>query len=274
MIYLGIFKEIFNIPVADLQTSTRCNLKCSYCFVEKLNSRLTIEKLKPLLEQRCFMDYNFFGGEPLLEIDLLLYVLDETNNTEKNSTIITNGTLIPKYIEKLKKYNIHFQISFDGIKEAHDINRVYNNGKGSYYDVLKGIQSCIDNEVSWSLHGVITKKTIPFIAESYEKYFDTMLLDKKFYPITKAIDNMKHNSFQTVFEEEYNDKDIDVYLKELDKIERWVLARSDLKQSERRQLILNIFGNTGGVCGGGTSLLTVDTDLNQVTEENSSIWRN
>jgi uncharacterized protein len=70
--------------------------------------------------------------------------------------LITNGTLIDKHIDTIKKHNYRLQISLDGPKELHDKNRIYRGSdKGSFDDIIKNIQLCKENKISSSVHGVV-----------------------------------------------------------------------------------------------------------------------
>lgn len=98
--------------------------------------------------------FDFFGGEPLLEIDLVEKICDYLiEQMEKlghkwldNYTIrfTTNGLLysspkVQKFICKHKKH-LSIQISIDGNKLKHDMNRVFPNGTGSYERILPSIK--------------------------------------------------------------------------------------------------------------------------------------
>jgi uncharacterized protein len=91
-----------------------------------------------------------FGGEPLLNFKLVKRV---TTFAEKESQkkdislslyIVTNGSLLNKRILKyLDAHNFILTISIDGHKEIHDRFRVYNNGTGTYDDVLPKIKQAL-----------------------------------------------------------------------------------------------------------------------------------
>lgn len=136
-----------------------CNLKCVYCYEgagevkNTVMSKETADRYIKFIKNEAtskrapIISINLFGGEPLLNIDLGFYILEELNKfcveTEKilYSSIITNGTLITEEIlQKLEKYNcISLQITLDGTKEIHNSRRMYKNDTGSFDKIIENI---------------------------------------------------------------------------------------------------------------------------------------
>lgn len=141
-----------------------CNLRCSYCYqVHKNNKhKMSFDTAKKvvdyLLDNPELYDaegvvWDFIGGEPLLEIDLIDRIVDYIkiksykigHKWAKNYRINigTNGTLygqpnVRRFVKK-NKGKLQIGITIDGTKRKHDMHRVYLNGKGSYDDVFKNI---------------------------------------------------------------------------------------------------------------------------------------
>ncbi|WP_202710731.1 radical SAM peptide maturase, CXXX-repeat target family [Sporosalibacterium faouarense] len=141
-----------------------CNLACKYCYMEHKNKRkrMTFEVAKKavdyiLNDREEFRDnaivWDFIGGEPFLEIDLIdkvsdyikqqMLILDHPSFNNYRFSFSTNGLLyntpkVQKYIRK-NKGHISVNISVDGNRVKHDLQRVYPNGKGSYDDVVKNV---------------------------------------------------------------------------------------------------------------------------------------
>jgi len=64
-------------------------------------------------------------------------------------SIITNGTLIDKKLDEIKKNDFRLQISIDGDKETHDRNRVYKGTENGTFDkIIENIQLCKDEQIS------------------------------------------------------------------------------------------------------------------------------
>lgn len=260
------YKEMFNIPFRDFITTSGCNLNCSYCFVEKLDQQLDKEKIKQMFEQKGCLDFSIFGGEPLLVTDLVIELLKKsTTGKDKSYNIITNGILLPKHIDKFEGLNVEFQISIDGPEHVTNMHRKYHNGKGAFEDIVKGIDACIEKGYTWSMHGVCTKETIPYFAESLIWMFDKCLSDKRVYTTDKAIETLGQNTIQIIMEDNFTDDDIDELLTQVDIFNENILKRDDLNNQQKLKLINTVWKNKAGVCSGGTTLLTVDPNCNIYT---------
>lgn len=132
-----------------------CNLGCKYCFVEGnfphgyVRSAMSWEVAKRsidlLIAQRnrhAECEVWFYGGEPLLEAELLFKCLDylQQNDSAIDKILITNGTMINEEMaNRLTKYDINISVSLDGPESVHDSMRVKRDGTGSYEQVISGI---------------------------------------------------------------------------------------------------------------------------------------
>ena len=141
----GIAKEITFIVTKD------CQLACKYCYLVGKNSdeRMSLEVAKKAIDyilaneyDECFATesvvWDFIGGEPFLEIDLMDEICDyiksemfRLNHHWFNSyrfNITTNGInynneKIQKYVEKNRQH-LNITITIDGTKFKHDLNRI------------------------------------------------------------------------------------------------------------------------------------------------------
>lgn len=134
------------ITQMELFVTFNCNLRCSYCFVEKKNTQdrmgLSLaEKAVDLLVRESAgvktLTLLFFGGEPLLEFGLIQRIIDYANSRypEKDFhySATTNGTLLTgPILQQCKDYRLNLLLSIDGDSEAHDRFRRTKNGKGSF----------------------------------------------------------------------------------------------------------------------------------------------
>lgn len=168
-----------------------CQLACKYCYQVGKNSkeRMPFPLAKRAVDiilgnQDLFPEDNvvwdFIGGEPLLEIELIDKICDYIQSQcvmlnhkwrDKYSIrITTNGLLynsnkVQRFIQKYKD-RITISISFDGIKEKQDLNRVFPNGRGSYDKVIVNVKKWIDDFIDVGTKMVISSKDIPYIKES------------------------------------------------------------------------------------------------------------
>lgn len=149
--------------IVTFLTTYNCNFKCPYCYEgfkkEKNYKNMELDKMLQFLENviiksRCrVIDFNFFGGEPLLEMKTIekvcMFLCYIENNFEIRSlvNIVTNGYLIDeKMIENFKKLNINsFQITIDGIERCHDERRFLHDGSGTFKKIYNNLLMLIDN---------------------------------------------------------------------------------------------------------------------------------
>lgn len=141
-----------------IQLTQNCNLRCAYCpytggyenrsYSDKTISFETIKKgIDYLLSHSQYTEQvtvGFYGGEPLLEMDLLKKSVAYTKSVSAGRkiyfTLTTNGTLLrDENVEYFIENDIHVIISIDGAKEFHNANRVFENGTGSFDIIMKNL---------------------------------------------------------------------------------------------------------------------------------------
>lgn len=145
-----------------LNITHNCNLNCIYCYgnggmynskgaqMSKKTAFKTIDwMLNAVKVNNKPCSIVFFGGEPLLNFDLIIdivkYVNDTISNDQKKRIvdfgITTNGTLINEDVtKKLIELGIRPMISIDGDPDTQNKNRPYKDGSASYKSVIEGAQ--------------------------------------------------------------------------------------------------------------------------------------
>jgi uncharacterized protein len=150
-----------------------CNFDCAYCRLPKHKSaisRATLDTAIPFfiehLSAECAI--TFFGGEPLLEFDLIRHTVNLFNQyaTGKHPapaySITTNGTLLTdEMLEFLNHHSISILLSYDG--EAHDDCRKPNT-RYTVEAALKNIQRFPN--IEFSTNSVFTPGTIHKLSQS------------------------------------------------------------------------------------------------------------
>ena len=143
--------------------SSRCNLKCKYCFVgdRQINKELTSEECKIFIDQiiRFFPNKTKYiidlsgSAEPLLNLDLIISIAEYCNKiaSEKKYNIITtfvsNGTLLDKKtVKTLQKLGVIFGVSLDGYRYYHNLNRINHNNQGTFDNILSNVKKIKNNE--------------------------------------------------------------------------------------------------------------------------------
>ena len=161
-----------------------CNFSCKYCFLAKaLNgttSRYMSKKvakamlvlLQKIYEKQAFVTaptITFYGGEPLLNFQLIKYIFSEIENIKKTSfwpkdvryAIITNGSLLTQEIILfMKEKKIALGISYDGERQANRNRLMKNGGAETTDNVLRNIELCHRYSLPFSLSTTITEEVI------------------------------------------------------------------------------------------------------------------
>lgn len=170
-----------------------CQLACKYCYLvgKNSNERMSFATAKAavdyILSHESEFKYrsvvwDFIGGEPFLEIDLIDEICDyiktelfRRNHTWFNSyrfSFSTNGINydsepVQTFIKKNRSH-LSIGITIDGTRRKHDLNRVYKKtGKGSYNDVVRNIPLWLkqfNDEPATKV--TISRNDIPYVKES------------------------------------------------------------------------------------------------------------
>ncbi len=165
----GTFKERSGnvIKALCLHIAHTCNLNCSYCFASQgkyhgeralMSFEVGKRALDFLIENsgtRRNLEVDFFGGEPLMNWDVVKDLVKYARSVEKEHnknfrfTLTTNGMLIDEdVIDFANKEMSNVVLSLDGRKEIHDLTRVDYAGNGSYDKIVPKFQ-----EIVKSRHG-------------------------------------------------------------------------------------------------------------------------
>ena len=146
-----------------LHVAHTCNLNCSYCFASQgkyageraiMSEEVGKRALDFLIENsgtRHNLEVDFFGGEPLMNFDvvknLVAYAREREKQCGKNFrfTLTTNGVLIDDdVIDFANREMSNVVLSLDGRKEIHDRFRVDYAGKGSFDKIVPKFQKLVE----------------------------------------------------------------------------------------------------------------------------------
>ena len=146
-----------------LHVAPTCNLNCSYCFAsqgkysgERAIMSLEVGKraLDFLIENsqgRRNLEVDFFGGEPLMNWDMIKELVAYARVREKEEgknfrfTLTTNGVLIDDdVIEFSNREMSNVVLSLDGRREVHDRFRVDYQGQGSWEKIVPKFQRFVE----------------------------------------------------------------------------------------------------------------------------------
>ncbi len=160
-----------------------CNLKCRYCFAEEgeykghrelMSYEVGKKALDFLIENsgnRRNLEVDFFGGEPLMNFDVVKQLVVYGRELEKHHdkkfrfTLTTNGVLLNDDImEFANKEMANVVLSIDGRKEVHDYMRPTRNNKGSYELIMPKFQKLAEsrNQNNYYVRGTFTHHNLDF----------------------------------------------------------------------------------------------------------------
>lgn len=184
----GVAKSITFIVTKD------CQLACKYCYLvgknekERMSWDIAKSAIDYILDHETdFREesviWDFIGGEPFLEIDLIDRICDylkiemfRRNHHWFNSyrfSFSTNGInydsgKVQRYIKKNREH-LSIGITIDGTREKHDLNRIWKGPgieRGSYDDVVRNIPLWISQFPEAATKVTISSPDIPFIKDS------------------------------------------------------------------------------------------------------------
>ncbi len=173
-----------------------CQLACKYCYLvgkntkERMSWDIAKSAIDYILENETDDNFNyesvvwdFIGGEPFLEIDLIDRICDyiktelyRRNHHWFNSyrfSFSTNGInyheeKIQRFISKNREH-LSIGITIDGTQKKHDLNRIWKGDgpeRGSYNDVVRNIPLWLKQFPSGGTKVTISSADIPYIKES------------------------------------------------------------------------------------------------------------
>ncbi|MBS7360687.1 MAG: thioether cross-link-forming SCIFF peptide maturase [Oscillospiraceae bacterium] len=169
-----------------LHVAHTCNLNCSYCFASQgkyhgKGGLMSFEVGKQALDfliknsgTRKNLEVDFFGGEPLLNLEvckqLVAYAREQEKIYNKNFrfTLTTNGVLIDDdVIEFSNKEMSNVVLSLDGRKEIHDKFRVDFNGNGSFDSIVPKFQKLVKSRGNkpYYMRGTFTHSNPDFLKD-------------------------------------------------------------------------------------------------------------
>ena len=171
-----------------LHVAHTCNLNCSYCFASQGKYQgdralMSFEVGKQAFDfliansgTRRNLEVDFFGGEPLMNWDVVKQLVAYARSIEKEHnknfrfTLTTNGVLLDDEInEFLNKEMSNVVLSLDGRQEVHDRFRVDYNGKGSYEKIIPKFQKLVEQRggKDYYMRGTFTHHNVDFTEDIF-----------------------------------------------------------------------------------------------------------
>ena len=169
-----------------LHVAHTCNLNCSYCFASQgkyhgdravMSYEVGKRALDFLIENsgsRRNLEVDFFGGEPLMNFDVVKKLVEYARSIEKEHnknfrfTLTTNGLLIDDdVIDFANREMSNVVLSLDGRKEIHDKFRVDYAGNGSWERIVPKFQKLVSERggKNYYMRGTFTHANPDFVKD-------------------------------------------------------------------------------------------------------------
>ena len=160
-----------------------CNLACRYCFAEEgeyhgRRALMSYEVGKKALDfliansgNREHLEVDFFGGEPLMNWDVVKRLVEygrsqeEAHHKKFRFTLTTNGVLLnDEVMEFCNREMSNVVLSLDGRRDVNDKMRPFRNGSGSYDLIVPKFQKFADSrkQMNYYVRGTFTRNNLDF----------------------------------------------------------------------------------------------------------------
>ena len=192
-----------------LHVAHTCNLNCSYCFASQgkyhgeravMSYEVGKRALDFLVENsgsRRNLEVDFFGGEPLLNFDVVKRLVAYARSIEKDAkknfrfTLTTNGVLIDDDVIDFANREMHnVVLSLDGRKEIHDRFRVDYAGRGSFDTIVPKFQKLVEARggKNYYMRGTFTHANPDFLRD-IKTMLDLGFTELSMEPVVCAADD-------------------------------------------------------------------------------------
>ncbi len=177
-----------DVKALCLHVAHTCNLNCNYCFASQgkyqgdralMSFEVGKRALDFLVEHsgsRRNLEVDFFGGEPLMNWDVVKRLVEYARSIEKEKeknfrfTLTTNGILVDDEVIEFCNREMHnVVLSLDGRPEVHDRLRKDVTGRGSYERILPKFQQFVEsrNHEGYYMRGTFTHHNVDFTEDIF-----------------------------------------------------------------------------------------------------------
>jgi uncharacterized protein len=240
------------LPITNIAlfVTQKCNLNCVYCYGNQgkyggegiMSNHIAFKAIDWLIEKsqnQKKLTISFFGGEPLLNFELIKsvveYSLKKGDKLSKDFefNINTNATLLnDEIINFFLKNRFKIIVSIDGDKEIQDSQRPFKNGKGTFNTILPRVKKLLLSIPDVSCRAVLLDNTNPSIVEK-------KLQEIGFQKILTSYSSL--SLFNSKEENKVNKRDLNQFFQKI----REEAECLDLSIKERDNIKLENLKNTG-----------------------------
>lgn len=189
------------IKALCLHVAHTCNLSCDYCFASQgkfhgERALMSLETGKRALDflvensgDRVNLEVDFFGGEPLMNWDVVKGIVEYGRAIEKDAgknfrfTLTTNGVGIDDDVIEFANKEMHnVVLSLDGRREVHDRLRRTADGRGSYDIIVPKFRKLVEARggKDYYMRGTFTHNNVDFTEDIFhmaELGFDQLSME-------------------------------------------------------------------------------------------------
>jgi uncharacterized protein len=260
--------------------SAVCNLDCAYCFYLDREAdpykslparRMTLDTLERLVDTYLFYSFPnsvfaFQGGEPTLAgLPFFQKLCDFQKQYGRDGQSVsnamqTNGILLnADWCRLFREYNWLIGISIDGPEEINDRYRFNKQGRGTWKQVMRGIETLEENKVEFNALCVLSQANVEKPREVY-KFFRSLGIDYIQYIPLAEFDAEGNPLPFTISAEQYG---------------RFLCETFDLWWPDRRKVRIRFFDNIAEALAGqrpGNCTMHETCDSYVVVEYNGDIY--
>lgn len=202
----------------EFALETACSMRCRYCYsahtppnpMTKQVADDFFNKIPLMLDYYDKDSYHisYFGGEPLLNWEIIEYTLPKFNNDKscKSVIVITNGTLLDEYkVNFLKENNCGISLSFDGIWQ--DKNRPQEDKNGTFEWFIKNKN--LIHKITDSCKVMIYPRNFKTLTENFEFFINEY--------------QFMHPDFCLVRDNIYRQEDIEIFKIEIERLAKKII---------------------------------------------------
>lgn len=211
-----------------------CNLSCKYCYVAQgkitsMSEKILLSSISWFIHSLMQCDEKeggliFFGGEPLLELDLIKKAISYSKTIidefgiELKCSIVTNGTLLkPEVVKYFIDNEVRVQVSIDGAPDSHNLNRQFVDGQPSYRQMnyTENLKEYISQGLKIAANMVYTDSTIGNLYNNVQHLKAAGFQKIRLRPVIGTMDSWNEEvikkEFNKIFKELQTKPDIKIY---------------------------------------------------------------
>jgi uncharacterized protein len=276
--HLGTAPRITSLLIKP--ASAVCNLDCSYCFYLDREAdpykamparRMTTETLERLVDTYLFYSYPnatfaFQGGEPTLAgLDFFRKLVEFQKQYGRDGHNISNALqtnailLNDDWAQLFHEYNWLIGVSLDGPEQINDTYRFNKSGRGTWKQVMRGVECLQKNKVDFNILCVLSQANVEKPRELYQFYKSIGVDNLQFIPLAEFDHDGNPLPF-TITPEQYG---------------RFLVEMFDLWWPDRRKMRIRFFDNIAEALAGikpGSCTMHETCDSYVVVEYNGDIF--